>query len=70
MSWPIRSISLGVDGPWVVAFWVGLALAALLAVWAYRAPVPPLPRASRIVLGMLRFLRARACSYSPSFSRW
>ena len=56
MSWPIRSISLGVDGPWVVAFWVGIALAALLAVWAYRAPVPPLPRGSRIALGMLRFL--------------
>jgi hypothetical protein len=54
--WPIRSISLGVNGPWVVAFWIGLALAAALAIWAYRAPVPPLPRASRIVLGMLRFL--------------
>ncbi|HWN80496.1 MAG TPA: hypothetical protein VNM87_00225, partial [Candidatus Udaeobacter sp.] len=36
-------------------FWVALGLAALLAIWAYRAPVPPLPRANRILLGCLRF---------------
>jgi hypothetical protein len=55
VSWPIRSISLGVSGSWVPVFWIGLGLAALLAVWAYRAPVPPLPRGNRILLGCLRF---------------
>jgi hypothetical protein len=55
VSWPIRSISLGVSGSWVPVFWIGLGLAALLAIWAYRAPVPPLPRAHRVLLGLLRF---------------
>ncbi len=56
MSWPIKSISLAASGPWLVAFWGALGLALALAVWAYRAPVPPLPRSSRILLGTLRFL--------------
>ncbi len=55
MPWPIRSISLGVHGPWLALFWLALGIALTLAVWAYRAPVPPLPRAYRIVLGLLRF---------------
>lgn len=56
MTWPIRSVTLGAGGPWIVVFWLALALALALAVWAYRAPVPPLPRTSRLVLGALRFL--------------
>ncbi len=56
MSWPIKSISLGVGGAWIALFWLGLAAALALAIWAYRAPVPPLPRTSRILLGALRFL--------------
>ncbi len=56
MTWPIRSIALGAGGAWVLVFWLALALAVVLAIWAYRAPVPPLPRPTRVVLGALRFL--------------
>lgn len=55
MDWPIRSVSLGVHGPWLAVFWLALTLALALAVWAYRAPVPPLPRPSRVLFGALRF---------------
>ena len=56
MTWPIRSVSLGAGGAWVVVFWLALALALALAIWAYRAPVPPLKRSTRLGLGALRFL--------------
>ena len=55
MHWPVRSISLGAHGPWVVVFWLAVALALCLAVWAYRAPVPPLPRSNRVLFALLRF---------------
>jgi hypothetical protein len=39
----------------VAVFWLAVALALFLAVWAYRAPVPPLPRANRVLFAALRF---------------
>jgi hypothetical protein len=47
---------LAVSGPWLAFFWIALVLCLFLAIWAYRAPVPAIPRSSRILLGLLRFV--------------
>jgi hypothetical protein len=53
---PIQSISFGVGGALLALLWLLLALALGLAIWAYRAPEPPIAGRIRATLATLRFV--------------
>jgi len=55
---PIRSVSLGVGGPWIFVFWLRSVLALALAVWAIAPRFRRCTRSSRICFGAPALSRA------------